>query len=131
VAQGIELQVRVGLDSHDEAAELYEATSLLKQELLSLDVHAVDRPSGDPPPPGARAVEIPEIATLLVTLGGDVIGAVAATIAGWIGRGGSRSVKLEIGGDSIEASGVSEENQARLIEAFLASHAAPAHDPGS
>jgi hypothetical protein len=60
-----------------------------------------------------------------------VIGAVAATVAGWIGRGGSRSVKLEIGGDSIEASGVSGENQARLIEAFLASHAVPARDPGS
>jgi hypothetical protein len=94
-------------------------------------VQAVNRPSGDPPLPGARAVKIPEIATLLVTLGGDVIGAVAATVAGWIGRGGSRSVKLEIGGDSIEASGVSGENQARLIEAFLASHAVPARDPGS
>ena len=128
---GFALQVNVGLDADADAGELYDATSQLQQELLQLDVDSVDRPPGPPPPPGTRAVEVAELASLLVTLGGSVIGPVAQVIAGWVSRGSSRSVKLEIGGDSIEVTGLSSEKQDRLIESFLARHAAPSHEPGS
>jgi hypothetical protein len=121
--QALEPQVNVGLDADAEAAELFDATSQLQQELLLVDVDGVDRPPGPPPPPGTRAVEVAELASLLVTLGGDVIGAVAQCIAGWVSRGASRSVKLEIGGDSIEVTGLASEKQDRLIETFLARHA--------
>jgi hypothetical protein len=127
---GFALQVNLGLDADAEADELYDATTQLQQELLQLDVDSVDRPLGPPPPPGTRAVEVLELASLLVTLGGDVIGAVAQCIAGWVSRGSSRSVKLEIGGDSIEVTGLSNQKQDRLIESFLARHAAGSHESG-
>jgi Effector Associated Constant Component 1 len=121
-AQDLELRLEVGLDSDAEALELDAATTQLQHELLVLDVEEVERPSGEPPPPGTRAAEASELATLLVGLGPAVIGAVAQTIAGWVGRRTSRSVKLEVAGDSIEVTGVSEEDQALLIESFLAHH---------
>ena len=129
--QVMELQLNVGLDSDAEAWELEEATSQLRQELLSLDVDSVDRPAGKQPPPGARAAEIPELATLLVTLGPDLIAGVASALAGWVGRGGGRSVKLNLGDDSIEATSISKDDQRRLIESFLARQATASNEPGS
>jgi hypothetical protein len=129
--QVIELRLNVGLGSDAEAWELDEATSQLRQELASLNVNSVSRPAGGKAPPGTRGVEIPELATLLVTLGPDVIAGVASTIAAWVGRAGGRRIKLDLGDDSIEATGVSKEDQRRLIEAFLARQSAPAHEHGS
>jgi hypothetical protein len=129
--QGLELHVDVGLHGDAEAAELFDATSQLQQDLLQLDVASVARPAGPPPPPGTRGVEIAELASLIVALGADVIGPVAQCIASWVVRGSSRTVKLEIGGDSIEVTGLSREKQDRLIESFLVRHAAISHDSGS
>jgi hypothetical protein len=129
--QGLELQVNVGLHLDAEAAELFDATSQLEQELLQLDVDSVARPPGPPPPRGTRGVEAAELVSLIVTLGGDVIGSVAQCIASWVVRGSSRSVKLEIGDDYIEVTGLSSEKQDRLIESFLVRHAAASHGPGS
>jgi hypothetical protein len=126
-AQAIQLRVNVGLDSDAEVWELDAATAQLQHELLELDVDEVDRPRGAPPPPGARAAETAELATLLVGMGPPAIGAVAQTISGWVGRGQRRSVRLELGGDAIEVEGVSEEDQRRLIESFLARHTASGH----
>jgi len=59
--RGVELRLDVGVELDAEAAELDEATSQLWQELLELDVEAVERLAGEAPPPGTRAAE----ATLL------------------------------------------------------------------
>jgi hypothetical protein len=123
VGLGVELRVDVGVEADADAAELDEATTQLREELLELDVDAVDRPAGDPPPPGARAAEAMVLGTLLVGLGRETIGAVVRTIEAWIARRSSRTVKVTIGGDSIELSNISDDDQHRLIESFVARHA--------
>jgi hypothetical protein len=70
MAEGpLQLQVEIGLEPDADAAELDEETLELRQELLELDVNAVERPAAGPPPEGARAIELALLGTLLVTAG--------------------------------------------------------------
>jgi hypothetical protein len=129
--QNLELLVSISLDTQAEAPEVDAATFQLQHELLELDVESVERPMGERPPPGARAAELTELATLLVSLGPALITGVAGAIAQWVARDPSRSVKLEMGGDSIEVTSVSEEDQQRLVGSFLAKHAGAGDEPTS
>ena len=99
-----EIAIAVRLEADADSAELEDATSQLRRELLELDVDDVKAPDGGEAPPGTR-------------------GAVGAAIQSWVARRASRSVKLTIDGDSIEVSNVSPEDQRELIESFLARHA--------
>ncbi len=49
---GLRLDIMLEPDADD--AELELAAAQLRQELLELDVDAVERPPGEPAPPGAR-----------------------------------------------------------------------------
>lgn len=121
----MQLRIEVGADPDSDAEELNEATLDLRRELLELDVGQVARPAGDSPPPGARAADAGVLGALLVTATPELVTAVVNTVASWIQRRlnrGVKSVKVEIDGDSIEVTGVSKEEQRRLIEAFLARH---------
>jgi hypothetical protein len=115
--------VDVGLEADADAEELDEETLRLRRELLELDVEAVERQSGGPPPPGAKAVDVAVLGSLLVALGRDAIPALVRTIESWVGRRPERSVKVELGGDSIVLTGASDEERERLLRAFLERHA--------
>jgi hypothetical protein len=122
----LELRLDVGVEPESDATELDEATVELRRELLELDVDEVERPATGPPPPGARAAEASVLGALIVTATPEVVVAVVRTVAGWISRRlarGVKSVRVEIAGDSIEVTDPSDEDQRRLIEAFLARHA--------
>jgi hypothetical protein len=119
-AVGMRLDIELEPDADE--AELEFAAAQLRQELLELDVDAVERPPGEPAPPGARGVEAGLLGTLLVAAGKGAIGAVVHTIQGWVARRPSRKVKLTLDGDSIELTNASEDEQRLLIESFLARH---------
>jgi hypothetical protein len=52
-------QLRLQVDDEDaDPEELADLTARLRDELLDLDVEAVERPRGESPPPGTRAVEL-------------------------------------------------------------------------
>jgi hypothetical protein len=122
---GERLSLKVELSAGDEAGaeEQDELTHALREELLELDVQDVERPVGAVAPDGARAGEVIALSTLLVTLGQGALGIVTSAIGRWVDRRGGRSVTLELDGDRIELGGVSEEDQRRLIETFVARHA--------
>lgn len=122
--EGLKLRIDVGVEPDADAAELDEATRQLRQELMELDVEDVERPSAGPAPPGTRAVEAALLGALVVTATQELVSAVVRAVTGWLGRRPGRTVKLEIGGDSIELTDPSAEDQRRLIEAFLAHHTA-------
>jgi hypothetical protein len=121
--QTVELRIELGLESDADAEELDEAAGHLRRQLLELDVADVERPAAGSPPPGARAVESMLLGTLVVTATQELVGAVVRAVAGWLARRPHSSVKLEIGGDAIEVSDPSADEQQRLIAAFLARHA--------
>lgn len=118
-----EIAIAVRLEADADSAELEDATSQLRRELLELDVDDVKAPDGGEAPPGTRGAVGAEIGTLLVAAGRAAIGPVVAAIQSWVARRASRSVTLTIDGDTIEVSNVSPEDQRELIESFLARHA--------
>ena len=120
---GALLQIQIGEAEDTDADELDDATGRLREELLELDVEAVERPSAGPAPPARADSEIAALGTLLVSLAHEALPVVLAAVGRWVSSHGRRSVTIELDGDRIEVSGASAEDQRRLIDAFVARHA--------
>jgi hypothetical protein len=121
--EGTHLQLQVGDDNADPE-ELADLTARLRNELLDLDIEAVEALRIGPPPPGARAVDLMAIGTLIATFTRpDLLVAVVAAVRTWLGGTGGRSVKLELDGDALELTGVSSKEQRRLTDEWLRRHA--------
>jgi hypothetical protein len=121
----LSMEIELSIEPDAEAAELDETTTQLRQQLLELDVQNVERPRGEPAPPGTRAVDAAILGALVVQVGPVVLGAVVRTLEGWLARRPDRTLKMAIGDDSIELNNVSDEEQKRLITAFVARHTNP------
>ena len=118
------VDVRIAVGPDGDAAEVAEATAQLRRELLDLDVEAVDVPRLGEAPPGTRGAELAELGALIVTLGqSQLLQAVLATVRSWLAGSANRRVKLELGGDTLELTGVSSDEQRRLADAWLRRHA--------
>lgn len=105
-------------DSDDE--ERADLTTRLRADLEANDLE-VAHPSAATPA-GSKGAGL-EWAQLVVTLAGTVPAMVAA-LEGWMGRHRGASVSLEIDGDRLTLADVSEADQRRLVETFLARHGA-------
>ena len=115
------IQVAVGPDA--DAEEVAEATLQLRRELLDLDVEAVELPRAGEPPPGARAVELAALGALVVTVAqSPLLGPVVAAVRSWLAGSPQRSVKLELNGDALELTGLSSNEQRRLVDEWLRRH---------
>jgi hypothetical protein len=112
-------------DTGASAEQLEVIGDLLRDELLGLDVSSVQRLSEGTAPPGTRGVDVAALGGLLVSLPATptMLAAVIATVSRWLKRPrqaeGVRSVHIEIDGDVLELSQVSDEEQGRLIEDWL------------
>ncbi len=114
------IQLAIGPDT--DAEEVAEATLQLRRELLDLDVE-VERLRAGEPPPGTRAVELAALGALAVTLSqSQLLTPVMAAVRSWLAGQQQRSVKLELGGDVLELSGVSSKQQQRLVDEWLRRH---------
>jgi hypothetical protein len=117
------VQVAVGPDG--DADEVAQATLQLRRELLDLDVDAVEVPGAGEPPPGSRAVDVAALGALVVNLADpQLLAAVVTAIRSWLASSSRRSIKLELGGDALELTGVSSKEQRRLADEWLARHTA-------
>jgi hypothetical protein len=124
--QLVELWVTTEQDPRADDAEIEGRTLELREELLELDIEDARQPPGGSAPDGSRGAEVALLGTLLVTTTREVVGAVVRTVAAWLSRTGGRTVKMQLGDDSIELTNVAEEDQRQLLEAFLARHTDPA-----
>ena len=116
------VQVLVGPDS--DAAEIEEATIRLRRELQDLDVDVVQAGGAGEPPPGSRGLDLAAIGALLVNLTDPtMLTSVISAVHGWLSGSSRRSIKLELGGDVLELTGVSSHEQRRLTDEWLARHA--------
>lgn len=108
--------------------ETFELTQRLRGELLELDVDGVELQSDGEAPDGAKAVELLAIGGLVLkfALNSAVLKSVVETTTAWLGRQQARSVKLTLDGDTLELTGVSSEDQGRLVDEWIARHAGDA-----
>jgi hypothetical protein len=120
----LSVQVAVGPDG--DAEEVAQATVQLRRELLDLDVDAVGMPPAGEPPPESRAVDVAALGALAVNLAdSQLLAAVVSAVRSWLVGSPRRSIKLQLGGDALELTGVSSKEQRRLTDEWLARHAPP------
>jgi hypothetical protein len=117
-----DLVLRIETEQGADDQELGQLAGKLRRELLHLDVDAVTHAGGGQPPPGAKAVGVVEVGGLIVQLlqSSTLLGAVVAAVQSWLSGHQGRSVKLELDGDVIEVTGVSSDQQRRLVDAWIA-----------
>jgi hypothetical protein len=118
-----ELMLQVHPTGDDDVGELLDLTSMLRAELLALDVTDVRPVEATTAPEGSKGLG--DVAGwLAVQLGSiDVLRATVDLIRGWVGRT-HRQVEVRIGDDILKVSGVSSAEQEKIIDAWLARHAA-------
>jgi hypothetical protein len=116
----VELDVELAADSAD-AAELDALTAGLRRELLALDVDRVDRVRREEAPEGSKALDAFALGALVVRLVSrpELLRTVASTLQSWIGDRGDRTVKLQLGENVLELTGVSSTQQDRLIDEWI------------
>ena len=119
--ENVSVWLRAGAD--EEPDEIAEATDRLRSELLALDVDAVDPVEGDPAPGDAKGLSV-VVGALLVRLGsGTALRAVVDAVRRWASST-SRDVEVTIDGDTLRLTGVSAEQQQKVLDAWLARHGA-------
>jgi hypothetical protein len=97
--------------------------SVLIDELVTLDVDNVEEVPAGPAPSGTRAGEVAQLGVLAVTLGPPALQGMIAVVQGWLQRRRSGTVRIKIGSDEIELSGVSTGAHQQALDAFLSRHA--------
>jgi hypothetical protein len=107
------------------AEELLELAQRLRGELLGLDVDVVGLRVAGEAPEGAKGAELLAFGGLAIqfALKSPVLRSVVDTTVAWLGRQQARSVKLTLDGDALEVTGVSSDEQSRLVEQWVARHA--------
>jgi hypothetical protein len=123
VDKEIRLSLEVGAGGDADAEEVAEMASQLRRELLDLDVEAVELVRTGPAPAGSKGVGVLAVGTLLVTLAkSSGLAAVVGAVQSWLSGRQRRSVKIQLGGDTLEVTGVTSDEQRRLIDDWIARH---------
>jgi hypothetical protein len=112
------LRVQV-IDAAADAQDLDQAAASLKDELLELDV-MVSAEEGAEAPEGARGDLMFTLGGLVIGLAGtEVLATILNAVTAWLSRNQHRSVKLDVGGDVLEVTGIASKEQRELIDVWL------------
>jgi hypothetical protein len=124
-ASPAELSVELQAGPDTDAEELAQLTDRLRTELLDLDIDAVRQPVRGDAPEDAKGTGLLAAGQLVVGLAAtpEVLASIIGAIRSWLGRNRARTVKLTLGEDALEVSGVSSAEQDRLIDLWIARHA--------
>jgi hypothetical protein len=112
-------QEELELLSHNLCDELNELDAIEKVSLITKE--------GEQAPEGSKSGgEVAVLGSLLVTLGGslasNVIPSLANTLQSWVTRQDRHTISLEIGGDKLQLTSVSDKQQEKLIDAWISRH---------
>lgn len=115
-----ELRILLQTAGDPDPEELAADTSRLRRRLLELDVDDVRLASAGPAPDGTRAADALAVGTLLVALAGTphLLSSVGQVLSSWMTSRHGRGVAVQIGENRIELSGVTRDDQERLLRMF-------------
>jgi hypothetical protein len=116
-----QLRLTLDVELETDSEELEQLTRQLWEELLELDVQAVDWMTGESTPAKAKAGDAITWGTLLLTLAasGGVFTALISVVQAWLTRHERCSITLEIEGDRLQITGISSAEQQQLIDAWV------------
>jgi hypothetical protein len=117
-------------DDNNDQEELERITHNLQDDLDELDeIEKVDivRKEGEQAPEGSKAGgDIVTLGSLLLTLGTSAASTAVPNLVNalqsWLSRNDKRKISLEIGGDKMEVTGISDKEQQRLVDAWISHH---------
>jgi hypothetical protein len=127
-------RMRLELSGGDELGqeELESFTAQLRQRLLELDVDDVRMERSDGvPPPGAKSSDLITVGALAVTLAPAVFRPALRVVETWLQNRPVRTVKIDVGGRTLELGHASPDEQRLLVEAFLEAIPAESGEPPS
>jgi hypothetical protein len=114
------LRVDTGPEGDDE--ERAQLSIRLRDELQSLDVCSVSLARGGSAPWGAKGDPF-TWGSLLVGISSGSLPALISAVSSWLSRQKQgREVSVKLGDDSLMLTGVSSEDQQRIVEQWLARH---------
>lgn len=124
---GLLLHVVTAGDAAGDPAgeELADSLAMLRDDLLELDVDAVEPLRDDRPPDSSKGVAADVAGWLAVQLGAAGLHSVVDLVVSWARRN-NRTVEITLGGDVLKVSGIDRGQQAALIEEWLNRR----HSPG-
>jgi hypothetical protein len=122
------LELDAGPDADEQ--EVAELALRLRDDLEAHDVGSVQLSRGGTVPAGAKSVDAIEWGSLLVAIASSpALVALIHTANTWVARQRRGRVRVKIGEDEIVLTGVSSDDQRRLIDDWLARRGAePARD---
>lgn len=120
--RGDETQLMLNIDAGQEVdiEELAELTLQLREEIMELDVEAVELVDAGIIPRGAKAGELVIWGKLLVTLPPILINKLMNALQSWVLRLGQCSIDIEISGNKLKVTGNPTENQLQFVKNFMA-----------
>jgi hypothetical protein len=94
-----------------------DLTQQLREEVLMVDVDSADLPSGESPPPGAKAADPITWGTIVVALAtGGTFGVLVNVLYSWVTRHDRISVSIEIGENKLQLTGMNPDERQQLID---------------
>ena len=121
VPEAVLVQVMATVDGGPE--EVMDAAVLLQEDLLDLDVTSVAPLRRGEMPDGSKGGLAEVAGWLAINLGPAALRVIVNRVVTWATQSGN-SVEISIGGDVLKVSGVSDIQQERLIDDWLARHPA-------
>jgi len=120
----VELRIVLEPDPDTDPADAERLGRQLRDELRDLEVDGVEPVEGGEPPAGAKSGVLTSLTEWLVTLaGGGVLAPVIGTIRAFLTRGGGdHKVTVTIDGDTLELGRATDDERARIVDAFVQRH---------
>ena len=113
------LILQVLADRDEDAEQLDDLTAMLREELLELDVAAVEPIMQDQPPEEAKGVVAALGGWLAIHLGPAGLKAIVNAVVAWAGRN-SKTVEISLNGNTLKLTGTSADVQSRILEEYFA-----------
>ena len=104
--------------------ELADSLAMLRDDLLELDVDAVEPLRDDRPPDSSKGMAADVAGWLAVQIGAAGLQSVVDLVVSWARRN-DRTVEITLGGDVLKVSGIDRGQQAALIEEWLTRQQSP------
>lgn len=102
----------------DDDQSIDDLTAILRDELLELDVSAVDAIQQGAIPDNSKGVASAVGGWLAVHLGQASLKSVVSAVMAWATRSG-RTIELSINGDTLKLTGATAEVQSRVVQEFF------------
>jgi hypothetical protein len=102
----------------EDAEALDDQTAVLREELLELDVAAVEPMMQERAPEDTKGVVAALSGWLAVHFGPAGVKAVVNAVVGWAGRNG-KTVELTLNGNTLKVTGASPDVQSRVVDEFF------------